>query len=512
MIDSMNLAPSDILKIGFKISKEGDELNEKMMKLLGSEFRYGPARLAIAFAISQGKLEKLSGPGSSRIIRGENLFGTTNDIHCWTILMKTAFPGADLSSTKGYQETVNSLWDTGIKGLNALWKETGENRANFIRHLAENAGLNTSGSSSSHSASDEEVIKSPKVHSAGRVSITLGQSQNIKTGEKIVWDVNKDGNTPVLAFMGTMGTGKTETAFQVIEQIKQQSDASFLIFDVKGDLSDSKRQNQTGAKVIKCSNEAIPVDAFTPLGKSENQINTAAQEFRDTFIQVPKSTIGANQQRNCLEAAKQAMNSDSLVTLHSIKRALDDLYEEEDQRRDSLQNALDELCDFDYFTPDMTLDEFFSQSWIIDIHDVPETAKRLIPFFILDALWNWYAKQQDSEKSGQFRALRNVLVIDEARELLARGQRSLVNIVRQSRSKGGVTIFMSQSPDDYDSGNEDFLTNVGLTVAFRTNARPASLKRVLGDNVDLSGLETGQCFTRLSNDTKKPIKVKVWGE
>ena len=46
------------------------------------------------------------------------------------------------------------------------------------------------------------------------------------------------------------------------------------------------------------------------------------------------------------------------------------------------------------------------------------------------------------------------------------------------------------------------MTNVGLTVAFRTNAKPASLKRVLGDTVDLSGLETGHCFTRLSNDSE----------
>lgn len=513
MTDSTNLSPSDILKIGFKISNEGDKINDNMMKLLGSEFRYGPARLAIAFAISEGKLKKFTGPSSSRIIRGENLFGAAEDIHCWTILLKTAFPDAELSSTRGYQEIVNSLWDAGIKSLNELWRETGENRAEFIKHLAENAGLDTSGNRGPEIKPVDEVVRPPKIHPADKVAITLGGiSQNIKTGEKVTWEVNKDGNAPVLAFMGTMGTGKTETAFQVIEQIKQQSNASFLIFDVKGDLSDSKRQLQTGAKVINCFEEAVPVDAFTPLGKSENQINTAAQEFRDTFVQVPKSNIGPNQQRNCLEAAKLAMRSSSTVTLHSIKRALDDLYEEEDLKRDSLQNTLGELCDFDYFTPKMTLDEFFSQSWIIDIHDVPETAQRLIPFFILDALWNWYAKQRDSEKSGQFRALRNVLVIDEARELLARGQRSLVNIVRQSRSKGGVTVFMSQSPDDYDSGNEDFLTNVGLTVAFRTNARPTSLKRVLGDSVDLSGLETGQCYTRLSNDTKKPIKVKVWGD
>ena len=506
----MNLSPSDIDKLGFRISKEGDLLNEAMMKRLGLEFRYGPARLAIAYAISERKIESPTGSSNQRIIKGASLFGNSNDIQCWTILIKAAFQDADLATSKGYQQTVNALWDTGIRLLDKLWTQLGENRAEFIKHLAENAGLNTSGQTTAQSTT-AQVTAIEKIYSDKQVSITIGGiSENIKTGEKITWEVNKDGNTPVLAFMGTMGTGKTETAFQVIEQIKKQSDASFLVFDIKGDLSDANRQSQTGAQVIKCSKDTIPVDAFTPLDKSENKINTAAQEFRDTFIQVPKSTMGANQQRNCLEAAKLAMRKSSPVTLHKIKQALDDLYEEEDLKRDGLQNTLDELCDFEYFSPKMSLDEFFTQSWIIDIHDVPETAKRLIPFFLLDALWNWYAKQRDSAKSGQHRALRNVLVIDEAKDLLQRSQRSLVNIVRQSRSKGGVTIFMSQSPDDYDGSNEDFLTNVGLTVAFRTNAKPASLKRVLGDTVDLSGLETGHCFTRLSNDSKKPIKVKVW--
>ena len=293
----MNLSPSDIDKLGFRISKEGDLLNEAMMKRLGLEFRYGPARLAIAYAISERKIESPTGSSNQRIIKGASLFGNSNDIQCWTILIKAAFQDADLATSKGYQQTVNALWDTGIRLLDKLWTQLGENRAEFIKHLAENAGLNTSGQTTAQSTT-AQVTAIEKIYSDKQVSITIGGiSENIKTGEKITWEVNKDGNTPVLAFMGTMGTGKTETAFQVIEQIKKQSDASFLVFDIKGDLSDANRQSQTGAQVIKCSKDTIPVDAFTPLDKSENKINTAAQEFRDTFIQVPKSTMGANQKR-----------------------------------------------------------------------------------------------------------------------------------------------------------------------------------------------------------------------
>ena len=140
----MNLSPSDIDKLGFRISKEGDLLNEAMMKRLGLEFRYGPARLAIAMQYLNEKL-KSNRVEQSKDNQGASLFGNSNDIQCWTILIKAAFQDADLATSKGYQQTVNALWDTGIRLLDKLWTQLGENRAEFIKHLAENAGLNTSG-------------------------------------------------------------------------------------------------------------------------------------------------------------------------------------------------------------------------------------------------------------------------------------------------------------------------------------------------------------------------------
>ena len=226
----MNLSPIDIDKLGFRISKEGDLLNEAMMKRLGLEFRYGPARLAIAYAISERKIESPTGSSNQRIIKGASLFGNSNDIQCWTILIKAAFQDADLATSKGYQQTVNALWDTGIRLLDKLWTQLGENRAEFIKHLAENAGLNTSGQTTAQSTT-AQVTAIEKIYSDKQVSITIGGiSENIKTGEKITWEVEQR-CVSCSSFHGTMGTGKTETASKLLSKLKnnQMQVFSFLI-------------------------------------------------------------------------------------------------------------------------------------------------------------------------------------------------------------------------------------------------------------------------------------------
>ena len=88
--------------------------------------------------------------------------------------------------------------------------------------------------------------------------------------------------------------------------------------------------------------------------------------------------------------------------------------------------------------------------------------------------------------------------IDEARKVLGYGQPSLISLVRESRSKGLSIFLISQSPDDYDQEEDNFLENVGLALCFKTNAASArALKALLGQQPDLGSLATGVAVTRL---------------
>ena len=103
-----------------------------------------------------------------------------------------------------------------------------------------------------------------------------------------------------------------------------------------------------------------------------------------------------------------------------------------------------------------------------------------------------------------------VAVVDEARRVLSYGQQSLIGLVRESRSKGMSVFLISQSPDDYDSVEDNFLENIGLGFCFRTNATSSRVLRAwLGQSVDLASLPDGVAVTRLPGQPAV-TRVKAW--
>jgi hypothetical protein len=59
-------------------------------------------------------------------------------------------------------------------------------------------------------------------------------------------------------------------------------------------------------------------------------------------------------------------------------------------------------------------------------NSAPETAQRLVVFLVLDAMYAYFKALPDSSMDAQgHRALRAVLVVDEARRVLSFGQPSL---------------------------------------------------------------------------------------
>ena len=121
---------------------------------------------------------------------------------------------------------------------------------------------------------------------------------------------------------------------------------------------------------------------------------------------------------------------------------------------------------------------------------------------LLDALDRFLNGQADSERDEQGnRALRVMCMIDEAHRILGTKLPSLSSLVRQSRSKGGMIMLISQSPDDFVGEDDDFLAEMGLTVAFATNAKQVAVTRILGKGANLANLPVGECYARVRGGT-----------
>lgn len=351
--------------------------------------------------------------------------------------------------------------------------------------------------------------------SAVPIDLLLGDPGiNIATNEKVKWRMNGRGVSPHIAIMGTLGTGKTRLSNNLLYQIKNSaSECGFIIFDMgKGDLANDTELVETiGATVIKVPSEPVPLDVLYIEDKSNNAILDSARRFRDSFMRANTSRLGGKQSDAVREAGIRALRKQSPTTLNHFKDALEEVYNEKNKKSDDIVfSTLREMCDYNLFEPNLSPEVFFRKNWVIDVHEADEMTQRFVVFLILDAIDTYLARLRDSALDDEFkRALRLMVVIDEARKVLGFGQPSLINIVRTSRSKGGAVLFITQSPDDFAQDDENYLENIGLPICFRTNAKNSSLKSVLGGSVDLAGLGNGVCVTRLPNNPSL-IRIQAW--
>ena len=74
-----------------------------------------------------------------------------------------------------------------------------------------------------------------------------------------------------------------------------------------------------------------------------------------------------------------------------------------------------------------------------------------------------------------------------------------------------MIMLISQSPDDFVGEDDDFLAEMGLTVAFATNAKQAAVTRILGKGANLTNLQIGECYARVRGSavTKRVLAWQV---
>ena len=181
------------------------------------------------------------------------------------------------------------------------------------------------------------------------------------------------------------------------------------------------------------------------------------------------------------------------------------------RKPDELTAALNELTQFPLFRPDLAPAEFFARSWIIRLpQDGSTEMRRLIINLTLDALDRWINSQPDAPTDDRgVRALRHVTMLDEAHVVLSTKLPALGNLVRMSRSKGGSIMLVSQSPDDFENTEDGYLDNMGMTLAFNTQAKVGPTKRIFGDNTALASLQVGEAVCRIRLEARTQ-KILCW--
>ena len=510
----MNLEfKEQVWKAQFKATEESAAFEDKLRTAYGLAYRYEAARLLIGRSLSEpSRPDPLPRDTkfNSRAIAGENLFGADDDLWLSALILDGQFgPDATVDDLRALTE---AHWARGYELVREELQRCGGDEIKLVQRLAE--WLPETG----------VAIETPfaPMGKPGELRLKVGSVSRTHPGDKPVeFVLNGPGFPPHIALMGAVGKGKTTTGVQIALQISRDAGIPFLFVDPKGEFVQDGRAVGPFAEIgkvggIEVGTDPIPLDFLPRPDALPQKIARAAMRLRDTIVLCCKSP--GDLQRDLLRKAIERVICDGGDrSLETVREAYERELRAAGKNNDSIVSRLNELTNLRCFEPKFQPAQFFSQPWIISLKGLPEELKRLATLVILDAIAAFLLDQPDSPVPGGFRTLRHLLVLDEARKMLRESRSdSLVDLVRQGRSKGSVVMLLSQDPSDFDGQADDFTTQLGSVIAFacaQSVRGLGALQGVFGRKLQAGEfndtyLTEGLAFVKLPG--REPERIRCW--
>ena len=502
----------DLATSTFRTTRTADHICADLTAKLGWKHRYVAARLAVGRSLSLPEQPpELSDEDSEDMaipLRGMQLFGEDAHAAAWLALITQHSGDAEMTK-RVLQGLVTRHWHRGAFLLRQDWEHGGQQMEGFVGRLAELASF----AGDSDRREDTPPAAAAPTY-AGEVRLPVGEiARDLKSDEHVTFSVNGAGGSPHMAIMGGVGSGKTRTAVHMLRNLRRHCELPLLAFDFKGDLTDSFTRS-FGATSITPPEMAIPLNVLHVPSSDDTSIKTAAARIRDSIAAVKARKPSGLQSEALREAVASVLrhsSSDAPANLPDVASALESEYEDRGRKSDELTATLNELTQFALFKPDLSPAAFFARSWIIQLpQDGSAEMRRLIINLTLDALDRWINSQPDAPTDDQgTRDLRHLTMLDEAHVILSTKLPALGNLVRMSRSKGGSLMLISQSPDDFEGAEDGYLDNMGMTLAFNTQAKAGPTKRIFGNTVSLASIHVGHALCRVRSEARTR-KIICW--
>ena len=418
----------------------------------------------------------------------------------------------DISEDEFYSNhsLVKDHVDSGCKHLEKLFVECGRSSEQLIKRLVD------------------------FVEFSGRKEL-LGHGLDIYIGKTLLqkYDLFMELNNTTkhanshLAIMGKPGVGKTQFLLKILADIRVQSNyqINFIYFDYKGDVV----ENQNFLDIAKVqpyhllqSGQSLPVNPFILPAYDEQTVYVSAREKAESFASI-NSALGVVQKGALTEAiraayAKRAGSDEPYPDFRDVLEIATKTYEEDNKKDDSLIEVLRDLSDFDLFWKHgdeiPPIDRLSNRTLLIDVHSMP-VLKELVAYLVIERLYKEMASLPDSPVEEGRRTIRTILVIDEAHNYLTQKNIFLQRIIREGRSKGIVTFFASQSPNDYQQKFFNFQELLEFAFIFQCEGVSASsIQDILGCSnktakdlqIEIARLEPWQVITRSHVKTEEFVK------
>ena len=320
---------------------------------------------------------------------------------------------------------------------------------------------------------------------ANPIKIQVGKNL-INENEPLYLNLNdtKLYNNCHIAVAGNSGTGKTQFALEFLSQIYEQSNGhvNFIYLDFKGlKQDDIKRMDKffldTRTNFVDVPQTPFPVNPLTFIDNI-NEVNKTMGIDKFVDIVCKYSNLGIKQKGKLREATYNTFIEQKgglYPTLEQINERLQELIGD---KKDTLTEIMDELSRYKIFIDDPKNESNFLNSnvYLSLSGDLSNSVRFTSLFLIINYLYNTFMNMDNSPVENNVKALRYVLLIDEAHVLFKekKYQDILEKLLREIRSKGVSVVLLSQGIDEYNQPNFDFSSM--CEIAFLLDIKDKNIK------------------------------------
>lgn len=324
-----------------------------------------------------------------------------------------------------------------------------------------------------------------------------------------------------IAVAGNSGTGKTQFALEFLSQIYEQSNGhvNFIYLDFKGlKQDDVKRMDKffqnTRTNFVDVPQTPFPVNPLTFIDNI-NEVNKTMGIDKFVDIVCKYSNLGIKQKGKLREATYNTFIEQKGGLYPTLEQINEHLQEIVGDKKDTLTEIMDELSRYKIFMDDPKNESNFLNSnlYLSLSGDLSNSVRFTSLFLIINYLYNTFMNMDNSPEENNVKALRYVLLIDEAHVLFKekKYQDILEKLLREIRSKGVSVVLLSQGIDEYNQPNFDFSSM--CEIAFLLDIKDKNIKsmeKFLGMSGDgskkiarsMEKIQTGQAVSNIKEYNK----------
>lgn len=301
-----------------------------------------------------------------------------------------------------------------------------------------------------------------------------------------------------VAVAGKSGSGKTQFALEFLRQLHEQTQGrvNFLFLDFKG-VSDADKEKMAGffaathTDCICAPQSPFPLNPVSFID-NVNEKNRLMGINKLVDIIGQYSDLGPVQRNTLKSAAEKAFLQRNDGRHPGLKDIWSIIAQEAGDKRDRLTDVMTRLCEYEIFSakaddPGLFLNKnhYLSLSGELD-----NTVRFTATFLIINYIFNVFSNMGATDVVDGNRAMRYVLMIDEAHDLF-RNKRSLEVLevmLRKMRSYGVSIVLLSQGISEYNQGSFDFSQECG--TAFLLPINDLANVRAIGKFLGLAANDT----------------------